>query len=268
MADLFRVHTNVAALKALTTLQGINDQIVQTQEKISTGKTVNKASDDPATFFASRLYETSISALVSGQIEVERGMDFLETNNVRLDQTADMIIEITNLVNTANSGAITSAEQKAIAAEVKLLIDEINTVLASGIDSSIFTGFSIGNLTDVSVSGGVPSISSLQITQSDILVTGSTAQFTTTLDKLDSALKTILTAEETVGAYVSRLEFELDDLTATETATRGSLSTIVDADLAEQQVRLSSLQILQNTSMVGLIQANTAPSAIMGLVRA
>ncbi len=267
MGQLFKVNTNISALRALTTLDDINKQILSAQEKISTGKSVNRASDDPATFFISRLYETSISKIVSNQMEIERGMDFLETNNTRLDQVADILIEVTDLVNTANSGSISSAEQQAISREIKLLVDEMNTILLSGVDAKIFTGFTIGGLSNVSVSGGVPTTTSLGVTNSSLIVTGTTAQFTTATNNLSSALKTILETEETIGAYIGRLEFEYEDLTATEIADRASLSTIVDADLAEQQVELSSLQILQQTSLVGLMQANSAPSAILGLIQ-
>jgi flagellin len=267
MADLFKVNTNISALRALSTLQDINTKIVETQERISTGKQVNRASDDPSTFFISRLFETSISALVANQIEVERGIDFLETNNTRLDQAADIIIEITDLVNTANSGSITSAEQQAISREIALLVEQIDTILNSGVSAKLFTGFSIGALNDVSISGGLITTTTLNILNSDLVTTGTTTQFTTAINNLSSALTTILEAEETVGAWVSRLEFELDDLSATEIADRASLSTIIDADLAEQQVALSSLQILQQTSLVGLMQANSAPNAILGLIQ-
>ncbi len=267
MASLFKVNTNVSALRALTTLENINKNIVETQEKISTGKRVNRASDDPATFFISRLYETSISALVANQVEIERGIDFLETNNTRLDQVADMLIEITDLVNTANSGSITSAEQQAISREIGLLVSEMDTILNSGVDSKIFTGFSIGNLSNVSVSGGVITTNSLNVQTSDLIVTGTDAQFSTALTNLSTALKKVLETEEIIGAYISRLGFESDDLMATEVADRASLSTIVDADLAEEQVALSSLQILQQTSLVGLMQANSAPSAILSLIQ-
>ena len=267
MSDLFKVNTNISALRALSTLQDINDEIVSTQEKISTGRKVNRASDDPSTFFISRLFETSISALVANQVEVERGIDFLETNNTRLDQAADIIIEITDLVNTANSGSITSAEQQAISREISLLVQQIDTILNSGVSAKLFNGFSIGDLQNVSISGGVISTTTLNITNSELIVTGTTTQFSASLTNLSNALTTVLEAEETVGAFISRLEFEMDDLSATEVADRASLSTIVDADLAEQQVALSSLQILQQTSLVGLIQANSAPNAILGLIQ-
>lgn len=268
MADLFRVNTNVNALRALTTLQDINKEIVQTQERISTGKIVNRASDDPAAYFISRVFETSISALVANQVEIERGIDFLEKNNTRLDQVADLIIEMTDLVNTANSGSVTSAEQQAISKEIKLLIDEVDNILSSGVSAKIFTGFTIGALSNVSVSGGVPTTNTLNVQTTDVLVTGTASQFTAALSNLSTALNTVLEAEEVIGAFVHRLEFELDDLSASEVADRASLSTIVDADLAEQQVDLSALQILQQTSLVGLIQANQAPSTILGLIQA
>lgn len=268
MADLFRVNTNISALRSLQSLNDINQRIVETQENISTGKKVNRASDDPAGYFISRIFETSISALVSNQVEIERGIDFLEKNNTRLDQVADLIIELTDLVNTANSGSITSAEQQAIAREIKLLVDEIDNILSSGVSSKIFNGFSIGDLQNVSVSGGVLSLQSLnlEITQGDIIVTGSNAEFSTSLTNLSNALSTVLETEEIIGAFVSRLNFELEDLAATEIADRASLSTIVDADLAEEQVTLSSLQILQQTSLVGLTQANQAPQTILNLI--
>jgi flagellin len=268
MADLFKINTNVSALRALNTLQGINDEITSTQERISSGKSVNRASDDPSTFFISRLFETSISKLVTNQIEIERGVDFLETNNSRLDQVATLIIEVTDLVNTANSGSISSAEQQAISREIKLLVDAIDNILNSGVSVKIFNGFTVGGLSDVSISGGrlTTAATSLNISNSVLVVTGTTTQFTTALNNLSSALTTVLEAEETVGAWVSRLEFELEDLETTEIADRASLSTIIDADLAEEQVRLSSLQILQQTSLIGLIQANSAPGTVLSLV--
>jgi len=266
MADLFKINTNVSATRALASLEKINDEILTIQERISTGRKVNKASDDPATYFIARLFETSISKLVANQVEIERGVDFLEKNNTRLDQMATLIIEITDLVNTADSGAVSSAEQQAIAREIRLLVEEIDLILNSGISSSIFTDLTIGDLSNVSISGGTPTLATLNIEQTDIVVTGTVSNFETTLTNLSNALTTVLEAEETVGAWISRLGFEMDDLASSEVADRASLSTLADADLAEEQVRLSSLQILQQTSLVGLIQANTAPAAILGLV--
>ena len=152
--------------------------------------------------------------------------------------------------------------------EVRFLLEQIDNILSSGVAASIFTGFNVGNLLNASVSGGVPSLTSLNIQSSQIIVTGTATDFSASLTNLSTALNSILGAEETLGAYIHRLEFELDDLQTSEVADRSALSTLIDADLAEEQVKLSSLQILQQTSLVGLIQANTAPAAILGLIQA
>ncbi|MBN1493174.1 MAG: hypothetical protein JW938_03415, partial [Candidatus Omnitrophica bacterium] len=226
-----------------------------------------KASDDPALFISSRTFETSISAYVSGQKEIERGIDWLETNNARLDQVADIIIELTNLANMANSGSITSAEQQAIAVEIRLLVEQIDQILLSGVSAKLWTGFTIGNLSNVSLTGTTPlNASLLNLNGTNLIVTGVNADFQTTLSNLHSALNTVLVAEEVVGSYVKRLEFEYDDQAVSEISARAQLSTLADADLAEEQVNLTALQILQQTAMAGLVQANNAPAAVLALI--
>lgn len=267
MGDIFKIATNVPALQTLFTLNGINKRIEGAQERIASGKVVNRASDDPATFLAARLFESSISEFVAKQVEIDRGMDWLEKNNARLDQVADIIIEMQKLTNTANSGSISSAEQAAISTEISLLTSEIDKILQSGVSSKIFSGFTVANLSNVSVTGSLPTASSLSLNGTNLIVTGTNASnFTASLANLSSALSTILSAEETVGAYIKRLEFESDDQKVAEIQDRASLSTIADADLAEEQVSLTSLRILQQTALVGLTQANSSPGSIMMLI--
>lgn len=266
MGDIFKVATNIPVLNTLFTLDELNQKIAATNLRMASGKTVTKASDDPATFLTSRLFETSLSKFIAGQVEIDRGIDFLEKNAARLDQVADIIIELDSLANTAKSGAASSAEKQAVAIEMNLLLGEIDHILQSGVDAKLSSGFTIANLKNVSVSGTFSTASTLGLQNSTLVVTGSSAQVTTALSNIASALTTILNAEETVGAYVKRLEFEMDSQKLSELADRSALSTIVDADLAKEQVNLTSYQILQRTAISALIQANSSASAVLGLL--
>ena len=60
MGDLSRINTNVAALRSFLTLNTVNAQILKYQEKISTGKSVNRASDDPSQYYAGRILTRDI----------------------------------------------------------------------------------------------------------------------------------------------------------------------------------------------------------------
>ena len=46
--SLFRIGANIQAMDSLRSLYGLNDQIVQRQARLSSGKRINTAQDDTA----------------------------------------------------------------------------------------------------------------------------------------------------------------------------------------------------------------------------
>jgi flagellin len=70
MGDLARVNTNVAALRAFFTLSEINDRIAISQRRISTGKRINPASDDPAVYFAIKKTRRDIAELANKELNI------------------------------------------------------------------------------------------------------------------------------------------------------------------------------------------------------
>ena len=263
MGDLARVNTNVAALKAFLNLSDVNNRIVAQQEKISTGKIVNKASDSPANYFASRILTANINSLVRQQKNIERGINFLQTNDSKLAQVADILLQMSDLANQANSVAVSSAEKQAIQQDLTQLRMEVSNILQSGVSGKLFSNFTIGGLEDVKLTGSLPTISSLTIDGANISVTGTST--TTSIQNIDNALTAILEHEERLGSFIARLEFEMEDAAVEEVNTRASLSTLQDADLAAEQVELTKLQILQQAALAMLSQANMAPGSVMTL---
>ncbi|MCP5463240.1 MAG: flagellin [bacterium] len=267
MGDLARVNTNVAALRAFQTLTDINEMIVKTQERISTGKTVNRASDSPSDYFISRTLERQINSVQRKNDNIERGINFLQTNDSRLAQVANILIEMSDLANQANSIAVTSAEKQAIQQDLTQLSLEVANILQSGVSVKLYTGFTLGGLNNVSLTGNLTSnaLSSLTIDGTNISVTGTTSELTTTITNIDNALNVILQDEERIGSFIRRLEVEVDVNEVEEVNLKASLSSVQDADLAEQQLELTKLSILQQASLAMLAQANAAPQSILSL---
>lgn len=269
MGDLARVNHNIAALKAFGTLTEINDRIVKQQEYISTGKIINRASDDPAGYFISRKLSRDISGLDRKMKNIERGINFLQTNDTKLAKVADMLLVMADLANSSNSIAITSAEKQAIQQDLSQLRLEIDDILQSGVSANLYTGFTLGGLESVSLTGtaadaGLPTLAGLTLDGTNISITGS-ATVQTSINNIYNAMDVILGDEERLGSFIRRLEFEADIADAEKTDTVASLSTIQDADLAEEQLELTKLQILQQSSLAMLSQANSAPNSIMML---
>ena len=146
MGDLSRINTNVAAIKAFLTLNVINAQILKLQEQISTGKRINRASDDPSGYYVAKTMQKDINIENKKILQIERGINFLQNNSSKLNTVADMVLEINGLVSSANSGAVSSAEKSAIQLDIQQLVNEIQEILSSGVSSTIYSGFTLGNL--------------------------------------------------------------------------------------------------------------------------
>ncbi len=272
MSELARVNTNVAALRAYLTLSKINDAILKASERISTGLRINRASDSPSGYYVKRLFEQDIAGLRRFNENLERGVNWLQTNDSKLSGIVDMLIEMTDLASQAKAGGVTSAERVALQLQLNELRLEIVDVLSSGIAPMMYSGFTLGNLSDVSLSGAsVPTAATLSIEAADIDVTGSpssstvTTKIQTTLDNIAGAVNSIVQDEEQIGSWIMRLEFEKEVSDTELVNLQASLSTIADADVAQDQMAVTRYQILQQTALAMLTQANTAPFSILSL---
>ncbi len=267
MGDLARINTNVAALRSFQTLTNINTRLVTVQEHISTGKTVNRASDSPSDYYISRMLERDINSLKRKNDNIERGINYLQTNDSRLAQVANILIEMSDMANQANSLAVTSAEKQAIQQDLDQLKSEIEAILQSGVSQKLYTGFTLGGLKNVKLTGNLVlnPLANLTLNGTNINVTGSQTVLDTTIRNIDKALDVVLRDEERLGSFIRRLEVESEVNDVEGVNQKASLSSIQDADLAEEQLEYTKLNILQQTSMAMMAQANTAPQSIMQL---
>ena len=272
MSDLARINTNVAALRAYLTVSKINDAIVKAAERISTGIKINRASDSPSGYYVKRLYEMDIAGKRRFNQNLERGVNWLQTNDSKLSNIVDMLIQMSDLASQAKAGGVTSAERVALQLQLNELRLEIVDVLNSGVSPSLYSGFTLGNLSNVSLTGSaVPTAAGLSIETADIDVTGSpssstvTTKIETTLTNISGAINRLVQDEGQIGSWIMRLEFEKEVSDTELVNLQASLSTIADADIAQEQMAVTKYQILQQTALAMLAQANTAPFSILGL---
>jgi len=280
MGDLARINTNISALRAFQNLTRVNERLTTHQERISTGREVNRSSDNPAAWYISRKLEAEATGKERLIKIIDRGIDKLQSYDSKLAQITDILIEMSDLANQALSDAVTSAEKEAISIELRFLSEEIGNILASGISAELWQTFYVGDI-DVSLSGGwvaqgedrlTTAVLGINYSDGDLIVTGTgldaagqAQRIQTTISNIENALDQVLILQEQLGAYIQRLDFRRTNAEVDATNLRASISTIADADLAREQLELTKLQILQQTSIAMLAQANTAPQALLAL---
>jgi flagellin len=134
--SLSRIRTNLQAQLALQNLNQTNNNIGSIQEKLQTGKRINRAADDSAGFsIASKL-----RARVGGQSQALRNIgdakSILNVAEGGLNTINDMLQQMKEKVVQGANDSNGSEERKAIRTELKALSNEIQTTL----DETSFNG--------------------------------------------------------------------------------------------------------------------------------
>jgi flagellin len=83
---------------------------------------------------------------------------------------------------------------------------------------------------------------------------------------IDTALSSLNTYMANVGAYQNRLQYTIENLAISIENFASSESAIRDADMAYEMTQFTRNQILQQTGIAMLSQANQAPQQLMQLI--
>jgi flagellin len=271
---LANINTNLAALKSYNTLTSVNRDLNIHQERISTGRKVNRASDDPAGYYIARIYEREVSVINRNLAHVANASAELQTQDSKMAQTVKLLQDIEDLVLQAKSELVTSAQKSAIKVEINQLILEIKDIVSglkdiSGVDVGAGLTVSVAKtyLTGLPSAGGLNLMSGENLTAGAIKIKVSTAEMiSTSLSILSAAIKHMLQKEEKVGAYISRLEAKGDAYAVDVVNKKAQKSVTEDADLAEETLEVTKYQILQQSAIAMLAQANVAPQALLQLL--
>ncbi len=86
------------------------------------------------------------------------------------------------------------------------------------------------------------------------------------MDAIDKALASVNNYMAKIGAYQNRLQHTMDNLNIMIENYSASESAIRDADMAFEVTQFTKNQILQQSGMAMLAQANAAPQMILQLL--
>ncbi len=271
-SDGFRIATNIGALNAYNALSNINQQLQTAQLQLATGKRINSAGDDPAGYTIGTKLQARSAGLSQALTNVTDAQSVLSTAEGGLQAINNILINVKTLVTEAGNAGLGSDELQAIVTQVNDYMNEIGQTISQtkfngqALIDTTFTGKSFqvgadsGDTLAVSISTAVDS-SALGLSTLNTTNIGVGA----TLSSVDAAINTVSQVLQYVGSLESRLSFKEQVLNTSVTNVESATSAIMDADLAKEQVNATKLQILQQTAMAQVAQANTTPSGILKL---
>jgi flagellin len=122
--------------------------------------------------------------------------------------------------------------------------------------------FSLGNAGTGATDGGL-AISTLSTAQSLTTQSGANAA----ISVLDTAIESVSTRRGSIGAMQNRLQSTINSLGVASENTGAANSRIRDADVAQAVSEMVKNQILQQSTMAVLAQANQAPQMALQLLK-
>ncbi len=275
--DLTRVATNVSALRALNALNDINTEMGTRQLRLATGSRINSAAEDAAGWVIGKGMEARSRGLSQALANVGDAQSMLGVAEGGLQQILDILITMKEKSTQAISDTLGSSERAAVEAQLDDLASEIDSIVAQSTYNDValldatYTSkvLQVGSETTDTITVSISSnhgAASLAVGDTDLVVT-SAALASVALASVNTAIDTVNSSILTVGSLGARLSVKSSALSQIAANTEAAKSAVLDADLASEQMEVVKLQILQQTTISALSQANVAPQAVLSLFR-
>ena len=277
--SLFRIGSNLQAMDSLKSLYETNNKISVRQARLASGKRINTAQDDTAGYAIAKSLTARKNGLASALSNVMNATSVLAIAEGGYQNQMDLLQTVKDKAVQAADDALSDDQRASIDKQVYQLLTELDEIAAqtkwsgtSIINAATPFSFHVGGNTGeellVTLAASLSSTYSLEALATedgDGNIGTGVDEADAAIDTIDTAIDALATTVQTVGDTMVRLGKKESFLTTSVSNTDAVRSTYEDADFAVEQMELLKLQIMQQTSVVALAQANTSPAVVLQL---
>lgn len=123
-----RINNNMSAVITNNQLLGTESSLADVMEKLSSGFSINHASDDPSGIAIAGKMQAQIDGLGKASTNSSDGISVLQTAEGALNEVTDMIQRMRELSVQAANGTNSDSERETIQKEIDSLLEEIDRV--------------------------------------------------------------------------------------------------------------------------------------------
>lgn len=279
-----RINHNMSAIFANRQLQQVAAKADRTIEKLASGQAINRAGDDASGLAVSEKMRTQINGLFQAEKNAQNGLSFIQVAEGSLSQINDILQRIRALSVQSANGIYSNEDRKQVQVEVSSLIEEVDRIATSAEFNrmKMLTGtfaktskvgsifFHVGPNSNQRIRAFITTMSStaLNLKQGSMVrsisTVGSANQM---IGYVDLALDKLNRQRAELGAYYNRMENTSRALSLSYENMLAADSRIRDADMAAEMVEFTKNQILVQSGVSMLAQANTKPQLILKLLQ-
>lgn len=273
-----RISTNTSALNAQRTMSQTRLALDKSLEKLSSGSRINHAGDDAAGLAISENLRAQVRGLRQAKRNAQDGVSLIQVSEGGLNEISNILIRLRELAIQAASDTIGDTERQFTDREYQALKQEIDrianvtqfngTPLLNG-KAGIFeiqVGTQNNPILDRVVYNGERSDASLDALKlgGESVATKQGAQLS--LAVIDDALIRTNSIRADLGALQNRLQSTINNLAIADENLSAANSRIRDTDFAEEVSEMTKNNILMQSGISVLGQANNTNQAALKLL--
>lgn len=265
----FSVVNNIASINAQAQLSGTDIGLQQTLARLSSGLRINKSGDDAAGLAVANQYRSDVAILSVGVRNANDGLSTLQIADGALNNISNLLDRAAVLATQSASGSF-EGDRTVLDNEFQNVLDEITREAnVAGLDAATsYSVFVSNDGTDgtVDVSFGTATADALGVTAATVNITDTTAA-TAAVSSISSAISALGTVQGDVGSAENRLQFAISLAQSQIVNKTAAESRIRDANIAEESANLTRYNILTQSGLAALSQANQATASVLSLLR-
>ncbi len=273
----FSVVTNLSSINAQATLDQTQMGLQRTLSRLTSGLRINSAADDAAGLAVANRHKLDNTGLTIGIRSANDAVSKLQIEDGAVSNIASLLDRALTLASQASSDTFTGS-RATLDSEFQSVLSEITrNAQAAGIETSNANlnarSVFVGN-TQTSTSASVTYVSFALTTAVDAQGLGiSTQNITnqananTAVTSIQTAIGTLGTVQGRIGAAMNRLTFAISQAQTMSVSVRASESRIRDANIAEEAASLTKFNILTQSGLAALSQANQSSQSVLQLLR-
>ena len=301
-----RINHNVLSMTAMRNIGQSQRSLDNSVNRLSSGLRINNAWDDAAGLAVSEKFRAQIGGMEEAERNANYNINLLATADGALSVIDEKLVRMRALAIEASNGALTNTDRSFLNVEYQQLKSEITRIASvtnynttnlidGSLSSSNADGGVGGNRTGnaqvtnslkfhigannvfsndyyyINLAGATAN--NLGLNASSKNANGidtnllDTASAQATIDQIDAAITSKDTSRAYIGAMVERLQNTILEIQISKENAQSSESMIRDADIASEMSEFTRAQILFQSGISMLTQANAVPQSVAQLIQ-
>ncbi|MBI5211983.1 MAG: flagellin [Nitrospirae bacterium] len=238
-------------------IEAYNMQLSKSLERLSTGRKINRASDNPAGLAIVEKLSAQLKGIEQAERNIRQGMGMLQVAEGGISTIGEALGRMRELAVQAASGEWTAEDRAVLNQEFQGLRTEIGRI-------SETTEYNQQRLLEGSATTNIQAgPNALGISTADI---STQEQAESALSSIDTAIERLSREQAKVGAAENRFSLAAESLSVAGENTASSISVMADTDYALEASAAIRNRILLQSSVSSLLKANTEKGRIINLM--